>query len=96
MSAYPEHEKMKEISDQSQAIGAFLEWLQGERGASLLVLDDCPSGSLAETWGDRRSDYRPAPHTEKLLAEYFEIDLNKIENEKRAMLDEFAAMTDAA
>lgn len=28
MNGYPEHEKLRAISDKSQAIGEFLEWLE--------------------------------------------------------------------
>lgn len=64
-SAYPEHDKLRKISDRSQACGEFLDWLEEEKGWEL------PSHS------------KPA-----LLAEFFEIDQERLEDEKQAMLNE--------
>lgn len=65
-----EHDKLKEIQDKSQAIGEFLDWCRWEKGWSLHD-------------GDRNvASY----NIEELLGEYFEIDLKKIEEEKRAIL----------
>lgn len=75
VSEYPEHEKLKAISHYSQRIGEFLEWCSYEKGFSLCFMN-----------GD---DYHPInilPND--LLAEFFEIDKWKLEDEKRAMLDE--------
>jgi tRNA(Ile2) C34 agmatinyltransferase TiaS len=75
MKTYPEHEKLHLIKDKSQAIGEFLEWLQGEQGCV-----------IAQYSGD---DLHPIDsRNEQLLAYFFEIDLVKLEKEKRAMLDE--------
>jgi hypothetical protein len=77
---YPECDKMIAVSKESQAIGNFLEWL-GEQG----IL-------LAEYGTERyhRDQLMPKHISiEKLLAEYFEIDLDKVETERRAMLDDF-------
>lgn len=75
MANYPEHEKMRKISDQSQAVGDFLEWVRSEKGWFLAQRDD----ETKRIW--------PASYsTVQLLAEFFEIDLDKIEDEKRAML----------
>lgn len=70
MSKYPEHDKMHAIKDQSQAIGEFLEWC-GERRWQLVDMD---------------TDFPVRKRTEELLAEFFEIDLKKVEEEKLAML----------
>lgn len=74
MNKYPEHDKVQKIAPQSQAIGEFLEWLQ-ERGTV-----------LAEYDGDRL--WPQSFTTETLLAKFFDIDLNKLEKEKREMLKE--------
>lgn len=78
MSDYPEHEKLSAISDKSQAIYDFLMWCAEEKGAELA------------TWAEEGLDRMWPLNTAKreLLAEYFGIDLNKLEDEKRAMLDE--------
>lgn len=73
---YPEHDKLQLIADKSQAIGEFLEWLQEEKQ---LVI--CQS-----------ADEHYYPHfvrKEELLADFFEIDLKKLDDEKRAMLKEY-------
>jgi hypothetical protein len=83
MPNYPEHEKLKAIKDKSQAVGEFLEWL-GAEGIHLAKYhehsDDCRRGCCDEGL---------YPHHESIiniLARHFEIDNNKIETEKRKML----------
>jgi len=44
MSKYPEHDKLTEVREQSQAIGEFLEWLEGQ-GVKL-----CRYQVQFETW----------------------------------------------
>jgi hypothetical protein len=74
MSDYPEHDKMMAVKDESQAIGEFLDV-----GLARLGLRLCESDEHDRWW--------PASISiEKLLADYFEIDLNVIEREKREML----------
>lgn len=41
MPPYPEHEKLDEIKDQSQAIGEFLEWLGREKSIELCEWRKC-------------------------------------------------------
>ena len=77
MSDYPEHDKLKLVADKSQAIGEFIEWLAEEgRGIYLAVPHPFGEGLVPANKSITR-----------LLAEFFEIDLDKIETEKRAMLD---------
>lgn len=61
MSAYPEHEKLSEIQEQSQRIGLFLEWLrqQGyvicrweEPDDDLTYFVDVDTGEPCERGGD--------------------------------------------
>ena len=82
---FPEHEKMKEVQAKSQAIGEFLEWLRTEKQLFL-----SREVEIAKRWnGDPITEWLPQhPDLERLLAEFFEIDLAKIEQEKRQMLDE--------
>jgi hypothetical protein len=70
---WPEHEKLKAISEFSQKVHDFLEWCS-EKG-----------WELAQWEGDRMFPIRPG--RDKILADFFEIDMDKIEAEKRAMLD---------
>ena len=79
---YPEHEKLHAIRDKSQTIGDFLTWCRftlcewHEATGTIRNGDHEPEG-----WYPRRG------RMESLLAEYFEIDENKLEAEKRAMLE---------
>lgn len=89
---YPEHQKLNAIGDQSQTIGEFLDWLGDEKGYSLGRWGDglaWPAESQDRMYPvyDRQTD---------LLAEFFEIDLKLIEQEKRAMLESMRAAQDAA
>lgn len=88
-----EHERLHLIHDKSQAIGDFVEWL-AEKGFRICRehahTEDCydvlggdglPTCELRD--GQYIADYTPIT---KRLAEYFDIDLNKLETEKRQML----------
>lgn len=80
MSEFPEHDKLQAVAEQSQAIGEFL---------------DLGRWTLCELrkWDDASPSFEPVD-IQKALAEYFGIDLVKIEDEKRAMLDELRAMNE--
>jgi len=79
VAPYPEHDKLSAVRERSQAIGEFIEWLPS-KGLHLaeFVEDSDPLND-----GVLMLAHRPIV---ELLAEFFEIDLNKIEQEKRAML----------
>lgn len=68
MSNYPEHEKLKAISKESQTCGEFLEWAEGK-------------SYIIRNWRKRAS-------LTTMLAQYFEIDEEKLAAEKDAMLEE--------
>ena len=82
MGPFPEHEKLAKVADTSQLIGEFLEWLP-------------TSGIHLAMWlmhvdedGDEEERLVYSPHSiHQVLAEYYEIDLNKLEDEKVAMLE---------
>lgn len=79
---YPEHEKLSKVKDQSQEIGQFIDWL-GKKNMAI--------GKFFERSGECNSweVFEPTKiGIEKLLAEYFEINLTVLETEKRLMLDE--------
>lgn len=81
---YPEHQKLLAAKPRSEVIGAFIEWLPTQNlwFCKVHVHDeDCTK------FCEARHDYYGVT-VEALLARYFEIDLNVIETEKRAMLDE--------
>ena len=83
-SKYPEHEKLHQVKDKSQAIGEFLDWLGNERE---------PRAQLCElVKSEDTEDYEFTPivkNIQMILAEYFKIDLEKLEKEKRDILDDF-------
>lgn len=78
---YPEHEKLILVQDQSQSIGEFLEWLTNEKGLSFCSFDE---GGVNEAYYSNQ----------ELLAEYFGIDLYKIEQEKKQMLKEIRKLNE--
>lgn len=78
MNQYPEHEKLAVIQGKSQTIGEFLNWMP-EEGYHIGVYVQDPE------WLDEQ--FLPTNFSiNELLAKYFEIDLDKIEDEKRQML----------
>lgn len=98
----PELDKIKLVKERSQAIGEFLDWLGGEKGVILAKSHThgpacagwdegrgrfnprgdgpyCELGPDGRLWPYRKQ-------TEDLLAEFFDIDLKKVEKERRALL----------
>ena len=74
----PELDRMRAVKDDSQVIGQFLDSLS-ERGLTLCEHDD-----RDRLWPVNKS-------IERLLADYYEIDLTKVENERRAILNHIRA-----
>ena len=74
----PECERMVAVAPESQKIGEFLDWLN-EQGIHLAsyVDDGVHVDEVLMVHGERY---------ESLLARYFEIDLEKVEQERRAIL----------
>lgn len=83
MSYYPEYDKLAKISDQTQAIGEFMDWLADD-GVFLARHEE----NSKYAWPIHR------PITD-LLAEWAGIDQNKIEAEKRQMLEAIRQSNDA-
>ena len=96
-SLYPEHEKLIAVKAQSQSIGEFLDWLAGKRIELCqwrTARDENPALEvLLLIGGCDRTD--PAMveqlmpinrRVEDVLAEFFGIDPDKLEAEKREML----------
>lgn len=76
---YPECDKLAAVELQSRTIRDFLAWLRRTKEVSLCNLVD----------GEDEMEYEPIYiGTEQLLAEYFHVNLNKVEKERRQMLDE--------
>lgn len=74
---YPMHDKLSAVRDRSQAIGEFLDWAD-ERGWSLH--DTTTDDPYGRTYPVRLT-------INQILAEFFGIDLEVLEDEKRRMLD---------
>ena len=98
---YPEHEKLQAVKDKSQAIGEFLEWLSSVKQIRFAKwLKDFRDPTLKEIKEAKQQGFKTPKRVEwdvfvqqqmeikKWLAEFYEIDTNKLETEKRAMLEE--------
>jgi hypothetical protein len=98
--SYPEHEKLKAIHEQSQWLGGFLDWLTSTKGYRIAKYFRYYKGSMEPIPEDTHPDdedvfssFMPVSlDINGILADYFDIDLKKIEQEKRAMLDEIRKM----
>ncbi len=96
----PECDRMAKVSEVSQKIGEFLEWLESKDFRICQWVDgtsDAARIAAAFSFNTEKMDeldnvpnegyYPITTNIEKLLAEYFEIDLNKVEKERRALLE---------
>lgn len=97
-AAYPEHHKLGQIKDKSQTIGEFLD--RGPYRICELVCMRCGEvqhlGRVGESCCNApRPEYVPLRQSiGRLLAEYFGIDLAKLDPEKREMLAEIRRQND--
>jgi hypothetical protein len=93
-----EHEKLHAIADKSQAIGEFIEWLHGQgivmaryhRHETGCYVKDISTGRARarERCGLSENELYPENiNITKLLAIYFQIDLKRLEGEKREILE---------
>jgi hypothetical protein len=91
----PECEKLYAVHEKSQMIGSFLDWLFSN-GRVLCEWYDFQyfdeDGDLAEEYvKDRYTEpegYYPTHDTiESLLAEYFEINMNKVNKEREELIN---------
>jgi len=72
--------KINEVKEKSELCGDFLEWLQSKY---FMVDKKEPQENPFVPLG-----YSSYINTEKLLAEYFDIDLNEAENEKQQLIQQ--------
>lgn len=79
MTDYPEHEKLKALGGDNQTVGNFIEWLS-EQGYEICRWN--VAGTFCIPANISRDDLRAA---------HFEIDRNRLEDEKRQMLDAMRA-----
>lgn len=80
--SYPEHEKLKKVAEQSQVIGEFVDIFLGGKGIMLAHYYE-----FVDTGGKQLTTHG-VPAIDDLLAEFFDIDRDKLETEKRAMLEQ--------
>lgn len=97
MSNYPEHDKLHGLVHISQPLGEFLDWLKSSgreighwtrhSGArERIVRDDNGEESYVSVYEER---FEPYPRSvQHWLADFFDIDLAKIDKEKEAMLND--------
>lgn len=93
--SYPEHEKLMAVAEKSQACGDFFGWLM-ERytlGKYHTHDDSCrdEDGDPVRCDMGTRTLYPQNVSITRLLSEFFEIDEDKLEKEKLAMLEELRA-----
>lgn len=82
---FPEHEKIEALHGRNNLIGNFIEWLK-ETHTIAEWIDNEDENAFED-----RILVPSMIRTDELIAKYFEIDLNKLENEKTAMLDSIRA-----
>lgn len=86
MSATPALDKMREANDKgSQQIGEFLDWLTGQ---GLMICAWHEREAVGDTTMYTPSGWYPIREPiEKMLARYFDVDLDAVEKEKRTLLE---------
>jgi hypothetical protein len=85
-SQFPEHSKLEKISDKSQAIGEFIEWMHTQ-------------GFHMGTWEDDLGEVRFWPASLSItqqLAKFYDIDLETLEDEKLQMLEQQRELNETA
>lgn len=87
MSKYPEHDRLDKVKDESQAIGEFLDHMaeEGKVISEYVRQGDVDPDALFPNHEFLRPDHIGI---QDRLAAYFGIDQDRIEAEKRAMLDD--------
>lgn len=78
---YPEHEKLMEVKDKSGEIGTFVEWVEDSTGYKI-----CKKYEF-ESYGVWPPACTGELFISKLLAKFYGIDLEKLEEEKRKMME---------
>lgn len=77
-SCYPEHDKLLALSDKSQVIGEFLQWLRSE-GMEIAYWRTSPNAVEPRLTVLSKS-------INSLLAKYFDINQDKLDREKADMV----------
>lgn len=85
MSDYPEHDKLKALNGDNEKIGVFLEWLRS-KGYTICAMNE------AEDWVPAYWIEPEMKGIQGVIASYFGIDRDKLEDEKSQMLDMLRAL----
>ena len=90
----PECKKLYAVHEQSQKIGEFLEWLQSEKGIVFGLYHTHDDSCYDDPEDDERSCgmsenvlYSKHLDINRVLAQFFNIDLDKVNEERVALLD---------
>jgi hypothetical protein len=78
-----EVDKITAAREESRILSSFIDWL-GENGYAICTLQKSgysKGSDLYEIWRHKRNSH------EEMLADYFEIDLDKVEEERGALLE---------
>jgi len=78
----PECDKMVAVKDASRHISEFLEWLGSENIVLCKWYDEGEDDS-------NKGFYPLCRGNQYIVADFFKVDLKKVEEERRAILDEF-------
>lgn len=94
MKKYKECEKLSVVHDESQKLGEFLDWLRNEKNYTLSEYVPNVDGCCYESESEVLMPVTKG--IEALLAEYFDVDLDKVEKERRHMLAAFQTKNEKA
>ena len=84
---YPEGEKLHAVSEELQKLGFFLEWLQQRYTLCKFYIQDDLTDEERE-WDVPEGYYPDRKSIQTILADYFEIDMKKVEEERKQILKE--------
>jgi hypothetical protein len=87
-SNYPECQKFQAVREQANQIGNFIDFLRDQKKITFAKWYTFNSENPFKPEETEDKLMPEFPDMEKLLAEYFNIDLNKLEKEKVAMLED--------
>ena len=88
--SYPECDKLAEASEESNKIGQFLDWMCDEKDIRFAKAPNQEEFDALEEDGVEAYEGMVIEvyfNIHDLLAEYFNIDLNKVEKERQQMLE---------
>lgn len=95
----PECDKIQKAKGESHAIGEFMDWLRDEKNVVLATYHEHSEEECGSTRWPECGIYSEQPvvfhyNMEQLLAEFFEIDLNVVEQERQALLEQQRALNE--